>query len=99
MEYFHPNALKAFASKISDSMCFSADHSAKRNLVPLPRALAHGTFHTLLAAGQCGTNSELIFHIVAIVVDIAVLAVHERGIFTIVTGRAEPPFNPVPVML
>lgn len=32
-----PNVLKAFASRLSDSMCFSTDHSAKRNRVPLPR--------------------------------------------------------------
>jgi hypothetical protein len=80
-------------------MCFSTGISVKRNLVPLPDALAYGTFHTLRATGQCGTHSEGIFHIVAIVIDIAAIAVHKRRIVIIVAGRAEPPYNPVPVVL
>jgi hypothetical protein len=80
------NVPKAFASGISDSMCFSTGNYVKRNRVPLPATPAYGTFHTLRATGQCGTHSEGIFHIVAIVIDIAVVAVHKRRIVIIVAG-------------
>lgn len=59
-------------------------------------ALAHGAFHTLLAIGQCGTNSKLFVDIIAVIVDVAV--VHARRIFIIVAGRAQPPYNPVPAV-
>ena len=81
-------------------MCFSYESFRRKGTGFLcPGALAHGAFHTLRAAGQCGADTKLLFNIVAIVVDIAVLAEHARRIFIIVAGRAEPPCNPVPVVL
>ena len=64
----------------------------------MPDTLVYGTFHTLPAVRQCGANTERFFDIVAIIVDKAVLADHERGFIIIVAGRAEPPCNPVPVV-
>lgn len=60
--------------------------------------LAHGTFHTLLAIRQCGADAERVFHVVAIVVNVAVIAVDECRIVIVDTLRAEPPCNPVPVV-
>ena len=70
----------------------------KRNRVPLPDTLAHGTFHTLLAIRQCGADTELFVDIVTIIVDIPGSAVHKRRFIIIVAGRAEPPCNPVPAV-
>lgn len=64
----------------------------------MPDALAHGAFHALLAAGQCGANTELLFDVVTVFVNVAVLAVDERRIVIVVTLRAQPPYNPVPVI-
>ena len=57
----------------------------------MPDTLAYGAFHTLLAIRQCGADTKRVIHIVAIVVNVAVIAVDERRIVIVVTLRAEPP--------
>ena len=57
----------------------------------MPDTLAHGTFHTLLAIRQCGADTELLFDVVTVFVNVAVLAVDERRIVIVVTLRAQPP--------
>ena len=57
----------------------------------MPDTLAYGAFHTLLAIRQCGADTKRVIHIVAIVVNVAVIAVDERRIVIVVARRAQPP--------